>query len=148
MSPICEQPCAVIRRRESPSAQDRSASSARVAGNVFARRGPKRRRLFAKLPTADSIDEPLFRNAGGAPLTRDGVAYVLEKNMLVSQTPRQLLSRRVTPPVMRHCCAIALLQAGIDASVIPDYLGHAGVATTSGYVTTNLKMKRDVLETF
>jgi len=31
---------------------------------------------------------------------------------------------------------------------MPDYLGHASVATTSRYITTNLKMKRDVLEAF
>jgi integrase/recombinase XerD len=49
---------------------------------------------------------------------------------------------------MRHSCAVALLQAGIDVSVIRDYLGHASVATTSRYVTTNLQMKRDVLEAF
>src|SRR6266536_3078623 len=45
-------------------------------------------------------------------------------------------------------CAVALLQAGIDVSVIRDYLGHASVATTSRYITTNLQMKREVLEAF
>ena len=148
MSPICEQACAVIRRRESPSAQDRPPLRPGSQGTslpAVARNGG------GSLPNCQPPTPStnlVFRNAGGAPLTRDGVAYVLEKYMLVSQTPRQLLSRRVTPPVMRHRCAVALLQAGIDASVIPDYLGHAGVATTSGYVTTNLKMKRDVLEAF
>ena len=49
---------------------------------------------------------------------------------------------------MRHSCAVALLQAGIDVSVIRDYLGHASVATTSRYISSNLKMKRDVLDAF
>jgi len=49
---------------------------------------------------------------------------------------------------MRHSCAVALLQVGIDVSVIRDYLGHASVATTSRYITTNLQMKREVLEAF
>jgi integrase len=49
---------------------------------------------------------------------------------------------------MRHSCAVALLQAGVDVSVIRDYLGHASVATTSQYITTNLQMKREVLEAF
>jgi integrase len=49
---------------------------------------------------------------------------------------------------MRHSCAVALLQAGVDVSVIHDYLGHASVATTSRYITSNLQMKRDVLEAF
>jgi site-specific recombinase XerD len=52
------------------------------------------------------------------------------------------------PHVLRHSCAVALLQAGNDITVIRDYLGHASVATTSRYVTTNLKMKREALEAF
>ena len=32
--------------------------------------------------------------------------------------------------------------------MIRDYLGHASVATTSRYVTTNLEMKREALEAF
>ena len=55
---------------------------------------------------------------------------------------------KVTPHVMRHSCAVALLQAGVDVSVIRDYLGHASVATTSRYITTNLQMKRQVLDAF
>jgi len=44
--------------------------------------------------------------------------------------------------------AAALLQAGIDLSLIRDYLGHASVGTISRYLRTNLKMKRDVLRAF
>jgi site-specific recombinase XerD len=50
--------------------------------------------------------------------------------------------------VLRHSCAVALLQAGVDLTVIRDYLGHASVATTSRYVTSNVQMKRDALKTF
>jgi hypothetical protein len=31
---------------------------------------------------------------------------------------------------------------------IRDYLGHASLATTSRYLATNLRMKRDALQTF
>jgi integrase len=41
-----------------------------------------------------------------------------------------------------------LLQAGVDVTVIRDYLGHASIATTSRYLAANLKMKRDVLSAF
>ena len=41
-----------------------------------------------------------------------------------------------------------MLQAGVDITVIRDYLGHASVATTNRYVSTNLKMKQDALEAF
>jgi integrase/recombinase XerD len=110
---------------------------------------PETAAALRKMTHSDSIDEPVFRNARGAPLTRDGVAYVLGKHVKrASQTLPQLRSRRVTPHVMRHSCAVALLQAGIDISVIRDYLSHTSVATTSRYITVNLKMKRDVLEAF
>ena len=33
-------------------------------------------------------------------------------------------------------------------TVIRDYLGHSSIATTSHYLSTNLKMKRDALQTF
>lgn len=93
--------------------------------------------------------EVLFRNNCGVPLTRDGVAYVLNKYVRhAAEHVPALRKRRITPHVMRHSCAVALLQAGIDISVIRDYLGHASVATTSRYIATNLQMKRQVLEAF
>jgi integrase/recombinase XerD len=95
------------------------------------------------------VDEHVFRNAQGKPITRDGVAYLLSKYVhRAAKRKPQLLTRRVTPHVMRHSCAVALLQAGVDVTVIRDYLGHASVSTTSRYITTNLQMKREVLEAF
>lgn len=94
-------------------------------------------------------EEVVFRNARGGALTRDGVAYILRKYVTQSLDDLpELRKREVTPHVLRHSCAVALLQAGVDLTVIRDYLGHASVATTSRYVATNLRMKRDVLETF
>lgn len=96
-----------------------------------------------------SLDAPIFRNARGAALTRDGAAYVIAKyaRRAAESTPT-LRRRRVTPHVLRHSCAVALLQAGIDVTVIRDYLGHVSIATTSRYLATNLQMKRDVLAAF
>jgi integrase/recombinase XerD len=97
----------------------------------------------------DPDDGVIFRNARGCPLSRDGVAYLINKYVLrVSETLATLRARRITPHVFRHSCAVALLQAGVDVTVIRDYLGHASVATTSRYITSNLKMKRDVLDAF
>lgn len=96
-----------------------------------------------------SPDEPIFRNARGAPLTRDGVAYVIAKHARrAAESTPTLRRRRVTPHVLRHSCAVALLQAGVDVTVIRDYLGHVSIATTSRYLATNLQMKRDVLAAF
>lgn len=93
--------------------------------------------------------DPIFCNGGGQVLTRDGVAYILRKyTAQAARTVPSLRRRRVTPHQMRHSCAVALLQAGVDVTVIRDYLGHASIATTSRYVASNLQMKRDALEIF
>lgn len=91
----------------------------------------------------------LFRSARGQPLTRDGVAYLLDKHARAAAVDLpSLRQRRVTPHVLRHSCAVALLQAGMDVVVIRDYLGHASIATTNRYIATNLQMKRRALEAF
>jgi site-specific recombinase XerD len=93
--------------------------------------------------------EVIFKNALGKPLTRDGVAYLIDKYVRrASKILPNLNIRQITPHIFRHSCAVALLQAGVDITVIRDYLGHATIATTNRYVTSNLKMRRDVLEAF
>ena len=77
------------------------------------------------------------------------MAYLLRKYVTAAiPTAPTLQRRKITPHVLRHSCAVALLQSGVDITVIRDYLGHASVATTSRYLTTNLQMKRAALEAF
>jgi site-specific recombinase XerD len=110
---------------------------------------PETATALRQIVVAGPKDGLLFRNTHNQPLTRDGVAYLLGKYVRqASQSLPHLRTLRVTPHVMRHSCAVALLQAGIDVTVIRDYLGHASVATTSRYISSNLKMKRDVLDAF
>jgi site-specific recombinase XerD len=91
----------------------------------------------------------VFVNRHGQPLTRDGIAYILRKHALAVAQERPALARkRITPHVLRHSCAVALLQSGTDVTVIRDYLGHASIATTGRYITTNLQMKRDAMQNF
>jgi integrase/recombinase XerD len=91
----------------------------------------------------------IFCNHAGASLSRDGVAYIVRKYSLsAARAVPALRRRRVTPHMFRHSCAVALLQAGVDITVIRDYLGHASISTTSRYVSTNLQMKRNALEHF
>jgi len=47
---------------------------------------------------------------------------------------------------LRHGCAVALLQAGVDLTVIRDYLGHASVATTRRYLSATGQGLRHVIQ--
>lgn len=91
----------------------------------------------------------VFTNRHGQPMTRDGIAYVLAKHAAAAaQTNPALQRKHITPHVLRHSCAVALLQSGADVTVIRDYLGHASIATTGRYITTDLQMKRDAMQAF
>lgn len=110
---------------------------------------PETATALRRIIHAGTGDDPLFKNATGGPLSRDGVAYLIQKYArAAAERCPALRKRRITPHVLRHSCACALLQAGVDITVIRDYLGHSSVATTSRYVSTNLHMKRDALEAF
>jgi integrase/recombinase XerD len=123
-------------------------------------KGRKERLLPLWRETADALhqlrgktarnDQHVFVNRHGQPLTRDGVTYILSKyaSAVAAQERPALAQKRVTPHVLRHSCAVALLQSGTAVPVIRDYLGHASVTTTGRYITTNLQIKRDALETF
>lgn len=91
----------------------------------------------------------VFVNRLGQPLTRDGIAYVLTKHATAAARDKPALQHKhITPHVLRHSCAVALLQSGTDVTVIRDYLGHASVSTTGRYITTNLQMKREAMQAF
>jgi integrase/recombinase XerD len=110
---------------------------------------PETASALRRIIRGEGSNDVLFQSHRGAPLTRDGVAYLLQKYVrLVAKSNSAPLLRRVTPHMLRHSCAVALLQAGVDVTVIRDYLGHASVSTTSRYITTNLQMKRQVLDAF
>ncbi len=123
-------------------------------------KGRKERLLPLWRETADALHrlqditrtgehQHIFLNRYGQPLTRDGIAYILNKHVLAAAPTHPALMRaRVTPHVLRHSCAVALLQSGTDVTVIRDYLGHASVATTDRYITTNLGAKREAMQTF
>lgn len=99
--------------------------------------------------TRSAEHQCVFANRHGQPMTRDGIAYVLAKHAAAAAQANPALQRKhITPHVLRHSCAVALLQSGTDVTVIRDYLGHASVATTGHYITTNLQMKRDAMQAF
>ena len=59
---------------------------------------------------------------------------------------RSLLTKRVTPHVIRHATAMHLLQSGVDIATIALWLGHESIETTHGYVEADLASKQKALE--
>lgn len=91
----------------------------------------------------------IFCNARRRPLTTSGVAYILRQHFEAAKKEHPLLrKRRITPHLMRHSCACALLQSGVDLVTVRDLLGHESVRTTNRYTRANMKTKRQALETF
>jgi integrase/recombinase XerD len=105
------------------------------------------RRLQCQIPAP--AEGQVFLNSQGQPLTRDGVAYLLRHYYQCARKQHASLPKpSIHPHVLRHSCAVALLQAGIDLTAIRDYLGHSSIATTGRYLQTNLASKREVLDRF
>ena len=51
----------------------------------------------------------------------------------------------MSPHVVRHSTAMALLQSGVDIVVIALWLGHEGIETTNAYLHVDLAMKERAL---
>jgi len=91
----------------------------------------------------------LFCNARRRPLTTSGLAYILEGHFEAAKKKDPILrKRKITAHVMRHSCACALLQSGVDPVTVRDLLGHESVRTTDRYTKANMKTKRQALEAF
>jgi integrase/recombinase XerD len=90
--------------------------------------------------------DPLFPNARGSRLSRDGVDYLLAKHVTTAATQcPSLRTKRVSPHVLRHSAAMDLLHHGVDRTVIALWLGHESVATTEVYIHADMKLKEKVL---
>jgi integrase len=90
--------------------------------------------------------DPLFPNAQGAPLSHDGLAYLLAKHLVTArQTCPDLENKRVTIHTLRHTAAMELLHNGTDRTVIALWLGHESVETTYMYLHADLELKEQAL---
>lgn len=91
-------------------------------------------------------DGPAFPNARGGPLTRDGVAYILERAVATARARcPSIRDKHISPHVLRHTTAMHLLQAGVDLSVIALWLGHEGIETTHRYLEADMATKERAL---
>ena len=89
----------------------------------------------------------LFVNARGEPLSRWGFAYLLKQHAAAAARQHPGLSKkRISPHVLRHTCAMVILQATQDIRKVSLWLGHATLTTTEVYTRGDPTEKLDAME--
>jgi len=90
--------------------------------------------------------DPLFATTRGRALSRYGIAAIVERHVVsAALSCPSLVSKTVSPHVLRHTAAMRLLHADVDTTVIALWLGHEGVETTQIYVHADLALKEAAL---
>lgn len=91
-------------------------------------------------------DDPLFPTRTGRRLSRDAVERRVATHVATAgRRCASLKDKRVHPHVLRHSCAMSLLQAGVDSTVIALWLGHADVRSTQPYIHADMTIKERAL---
>ena len=109
-------------------------------------KGRKERALPLWKETADALQSwlavrgevkapEIFVNNQGKAMTRWGFRYILEKYVnIASEKCPSILNKKVTPHVLRHTCAMAVLQATKDIRKVSLWLGHESMLSTEIYL--------------
>lgn len=89
---------------------------------------------------------PLFVNNQHNKLTKEGVAYIVNKYVKLARKSSTIVPPKVKVHMFRHSKAMHLLQAGVNLIYIRDFLGHVDVKTTEIYARTDTETKRKAIE--
>jgi integrase/recombinase XerD len=88
----------------------------------------------------------LFPTVHGDRMSPDAVQYLLSKYVAAASARCPSLARkRVSPHVLRHSAAMALLDAGVDTTTISLWLGHESTRSTQPYLHAHLAVKEAAL---
>ena len=88
----------------------------------------------------------LFVNARREAMSRAGFEYILEKHVrTASQRCPSLANKRISPHVLRHSCALTVLEATKDLRKVSLWLGHANMQTTEMYTRVDPSIKLEAL---
>ena len=88
----------------------------------------------------------VFINARGEPMSRWGFAYVLNRHVQTAQQHcPSISSKQISPHVLRHTCAMMVLQATHDIRKVSLWLGHANQATTEIYTRADPTEKLEAI---
>lgn len=91
-------------------------------------------------------DDHVFLNRLRQPITRTGVWCCVKRHAKTAAVAMpSIVSKQVSPHVVRHSTASHLLRAGVDINTIRDWLGHVEPSTTNIYAQIDLDMKAKAL---
>ncbi|MCS0673067.1 tyrosine recombinase XerC [Cytobacillus firmus] len=91
-----------------------------------------------KLLANGNVQENLFLNARGGPLTARGIRTILDKIIEKSS-----LTGKIHPHMLRHTFATHLMANGADMRTVQELLGHAFLSSTQVYThVTNEYLKK------
>lgn len=89
----------------------------------------------------------LFVNAQREPMTRSGFEYILGKYVaLAGKRCPSMAKKHISPHVLRHSCALAILEATKDLRKVSLWLGHANMQTTEIYTRADPSIKLEALD--
>jgi len=89
----------------------------------------------------------VFVTRRGQAISRWGFAYLLKQHAkAASQRCPRLSNKRVSPHVLRHTCAMIVLQATQDIRKVSLWLGHSNLATTEVYTRGDPTEKLEAIE--
>ena len=84
------------------------------------------RRLIEERGLKPEQEGHLFVNRFGRPLSRSGIAEIVDRHASKAATKTSgLRGKKVTPHTLRHTTAMHLLQSGVEVNVIRTWLGHS-----------------------
>jgi len=104
--------------------------------------------LRAWLAIREKTSTPeVFVNARGQPMSRWGFAYILKQHVKTAQQQcSSLRGKRISPHVLRHTCAMIVLQATQDIRKVSLWLGHSELSTTEIYTRGDPSEKLEAIE--
>jgi integrase/recombinase XerD len=103
--------------------------------------------LRAWLPEAGPAPNgPVFPTQRGTRMSADAVQRLVAKHAATAAIDcPSITSKHVTPHTLRHTAAMALMNAGVDTTVIALWLGHQSAVTTHIYLHADMTIKEQAL---
>ena len=92
-------------------------------------------------------ERPAFTSQRRQALTRFGIYKIVRKHTQhLTKRRADLKPASISPHVLRHSAAVAILESGGDLNVIRAWLGHVSLETTNRYAEITTAMKAAALQ--